>query len=195
MFRHLKVTRTRLGERARTLLAQIRGFGSEGADDSAEAQDDIEVVQPFGLLARPVIAAGLELLGVEIGDSTLGLALLNKALSVLDVEEGETRLYGAKESSCRVRMRADGSIDVEAKSGAAIRITTAGGANIVLNGGTLDVARKTDPVSGGTLYFVPGTGGATLAYAPPGYVGPVIPGIPIPLSGFAIDGGNATVKA
>lgn len=191
MFRHLKVTRTRLGERARTLLAQIRGFGSEGADDSAEAQDDIEVVQPFGLLARPVIAAGLELLGVEIGDSTLGLALLNKALSALDVEEGETRLYGAKESSCRVRMRADGSIDVEAKSGAAIRITTAGGANIVLNGGTLDVARKTDPVSPTTAMVTwmsqVATAINTLA---PGSVTPAAP-----LTFATITSGNSTVKA
>lgn len=191
MFRFLKITRTRLGNRARTLLAQVRGYGSEGADDAAEAQDDIEVVQPLGLFARAVIADGLELLAAEIGDSTLGLAVINKALSALDVEEGETRLYGAKESSCRVRMRADGSIDVEAKSGAAIRITTAGGANIVLNGGTLDVARKTDAVSPSAAMVTWMSQVATaINVLAPGSVAP-----PAPTSFATITGGASTVKA
>lgn len=191
MFRFLKVTRTRLGDRARALLLQIRGYGAEGADDTAEAQDDVELVQPFGLFARAVIADGLEALAVEIGDSTLGLALINKALSTLDVEEGETRLYGAKESSCRVRLRADGSMDIEAKSGAAIRITTAGGANIVLNGGSLDVARKTDAVSPTAAMTTWMSQVATAINAlAPGSVAP-----PAPVTFATITGGNATVKA
>ena len=193
MLRFAKVVRTKIGERARTLLANLRGLGDESGDDAAEALDDVEVLQPLGLFSRPVIAAKLEALIAELGEEVVALVLGNKSQSALDVEEGETRLYGAKESSCRVRLRADGSIDIEAKSGAAIRITTAGGANIVLNGGSLDVARKTDPVAGGTLYFVPGTGGATLAYVAPG--GAPLPGTPIPLSGFTIDGGAARVKA
>jgi hypothetical protein len=191
MFRFLKVTRTRLGDRARALLLQIRGYGAEGGDDAAEAQDDVELVQPFGLFARAVIADGLEALAVEIGDSTLGLALINKALSTLDVEEGETRLYGAKESSCRVRLRADGSMDIEAKSGAAIRITTAGGGNIVLNGGTLDVARKTDTVSPTAAMTTWMSQVATAINAlAPGSVAP-----PSPATFATITGGNATVKA
>lgn len=192
MFRFPKVTRLRLGDRARVLLAQIRGYGAEGASDTeTESQDDVEVVQPFGLFARAVIADGLELLAAEVGDSTLGLALINKALGALDVEEGETRLYGAKESSCRVRMRADGSIDVEAKSGAAIRITTAGGANIVLNGGTLDVARKTDAVSPTAAMTTWMSQVATAINAlAPGSVAP-----PAPLTFATITSGNSTVKA
>lgn len=191
MFRFLKVTRTRLGDRARALLMQIRGFGSEGGDDTAEAQDDVELVQPFGLFARAVIADGLEALAVEIGDSTLGLALINKALSTLNVEEGETRLYGAKESSCRVRLRADGSLDIEAKSGAAIRITTAGGGNIVLNGGTLDVARKTDAVSPTAEMTTWMSQVATaINLLAPGSVAP-----PAPTTFATINGGASTVKA
>lgn len=149
MLRFLKVTRTRLGERARTLLLQVRGYGSEGADDdeSTERQDDVELVQPLGLMARAVIASGLEVLAAEIGDQTVGLALLNKALSVLSLEEGETRLYGAKESTCHVRLRADGSIDVEAKSNTSIRVTASGTGEVVLNGGSLKVARDTDAVA------------------------------------------------
>lgn len=149
MLRFLKVTRARLGQRARTLMLQVRGYGSEGADDdeSTERQDDVELVQPLGLMARAVIASGLEVLAAEIGDQTVGLALLNKALSVLSLEDGETRLYGAKESTCHVRLRADGSIDVEAKSNTSIRITASGTGEVVLNGGSLKVARDTDAVA------------------------------------------------
>jgi hypothetical protein len=167
MFRFLKITRTRLGDRARTLLAQVRGYGSEGADDTAEAQDDVEVVQPLGLFARAVIADGLELLAAEIGDSTLGLAVINKALAALDVEEGETRVYSAGGSTCRVRLRADGSIDIEAASNKNIRITSAGSGDVVLNGGSLKVARVTDPTTGHThtavhsLTAPPGGGAVT----------------------------------
>lgn len=149
MLRFLKVTRTRVADRVRTLMLQVRGYGSEGADDeeSTERQDDVELVQPLGLMARAVIASGLEVLAAEIGDQTVGLALLNKALSVLSLEEGETRLYGAKESTCHIRLRADGSIDIEAKSNADIRITASGTGELVLNGGALKVARDTDAVA------------------------------------------------
>lgn len=149
MLQFFKVTGLRMATRVRTLLAQVRGLGQEGADDDALGLDDVEILQPLGLFVRPVIAAGLELLGVELGEETVGIALLNKALSVLDVETGETRLYGAQQPTARVRLRADGSVDIEALTGEAIRITTAGGGDIVLNGGTLRIARETDPVTVG----------------------------------------------
>ena len=186
MLRFLKVTRTRVADRVRTLMLQVRGYGSEGADDdeSTERQDDVELVQPLGLMARAVIASGLEVLAAEIGDQTVGLALLNKALSVLSLEEGETRLYGAKESTCRIRMRADGSIDIEAKSAMDIR----------LNGGSLKVARVTDPTTGHTH------GAGSLVVVLPG---PVVPPGTYPVTGvsasatdtIASSGGAARVKA
>ena len=162
MLRFLKLTRTRLASRVRAVLAQTRGYGVEGADDDAESQDDVEIVQPLGLMVRPYISAGLELLAAEIGDTTLGLAIINKALEILDVEEGETRLYGAAEPTARVRLRASGKTEVESKSGQ----------DIVLNGGTLEAARRTDTTGNGTLTLVGATSGLnvilTLTYTPPG---------------------------
>lgn len=191
MITFAKITRTRLGERARALFAQMRGLGSEGDDEAAQSIDDAEVVQPLGLFARPVIRRGLEALMLWIGEETVAAFMINKSEPRLDVEEGETRLYGAKESSCRVRMRADGSIDVEAKSGAAIRITASDGANIVLNGGSLDVARKTDAVSPSTDMTTWMTSVATAINALA--TGSVAP--PVPASFATITGGNTTVKA
>lgn len=163
MLRFLKVTRTRVGERVRALMLQVRGYGVEGADDdeSTERQDDVELVQPLGLMARAVIARGLEVLTAEIGDQTIGLALLNKALSVLSLEEGETRLYGAGEPDARVRLRASGAVNVESKAAT----------DITLNGGTKSVARVDDTVNCGTLALTAATVGpnvvVTLTYVPP----------------------------
>ena len=170
MLRFLKLTATRLATNVRTVLAQTRGYGAEGADDDAESQDDVEIVQPLGLMVRPVIAAGLELLAAEIGDATLGIALINKALSALDVEAGETRLYGALQPTARIRLRGDGSVDIEALSGEAIRITTAGGGDVVVNGGSLRVARVTDPTAG----HAHGNGGLVVV-VPPGGAGGTFP--------------------
>ena len=147
MHQFFKVTGLRMATRVRALLAQVRGLGTEGADDDALGLDDVEILQPLGLFVRPVVVAGLELLGVELGEETIGIALLNKALGVLDVESGETRLYGAQQSAARVRLRADGSIDIEAFTTEAIRITTSGGGDIALNGGPPRGARERDPVS------------------------------------------------
>lgn len=163
MLRFLKVTRTRVADRARTLLLQVRGYGSEGADDaeSTERQDDVELVQPLGLMARAVIASGLEVLAAELGDQTVGLALVNKALSVLSLEEGETRLYGAKEPDARVRLRATGAVDIESKAAT----------DVAINGGTKSVARVDDTVACGTLALTAATVGpnvvVTLTYVPP----------------------------
>lgn len=53
-------------------------------------------------------------------------------------------------------------------------------------------ARKTDPVTTGTLYFNPGTSGATLTWTAPGGVPGV--GTAIPLSGLTIKDGSGLVK-
>jgi phage gp45-like len=151
MLRFAKVVRTRLGERVRTLLVNLRGLGDEGDDDAAETLDEVETLQPLGLFSRPTITAKLEALVAELGEEVVALLLGDKGAGVLgDVEEGETRVYSAGGSTCRVRLRADGSIDIEATSNKNIRITSAGSGDVVLNGGSLKVARVTDPTTGHT---------------------------------------------
>lgn len=192
--RFAKVLRTRLGERARTLLAQLRGFGNTGDDDNAEAHDDIEVIQPLGVFARPTIRASLEALLVDIGEDLIALMLADKGDSVFsDVEEGETRIYSAGGSTCRVRLRADGSIDIEATSNKNIRITSAGSGEVVLNGGSLKVARVTDPTTGHT--HAPGS---LVVVVPPGGAGGTFPVTGATASAtdtIASSGGASKVKA
>lgn len=190
MLRFAKVVRTKIGERARTLLANLRGFGDESGDDAAEALDDVEVLQPLGLFSRPVIAAKLEALIAELGEEVVALVLGNKSQSALDVEEGETRLYSAGGSTCRVRLRADGSIDIEATSNKNIRITSAGSGEVVLNGGSLKVARVTDETAG-HVHTV------THALTAPAMGGPVTGTITIATATdtIASSGGAARVKA
>jgi hypothetical protein len=62
-----------------------------------------------------------------------------------------------------------------------------------IHGGTKGAARVDDGVTGGTLYFVAGTGGASLTYVEPG--GAVPPsGTPVALTGFKIAAGSSVVK-
>ncbi len=189
-----KVLRTSLASRARSLLVQLRGLGNTGDDDNAESHDDIEVMQPLGLFARPTIRASLEALIVAVGEDLLALALADKGAGVMsDVEEGETRIYSAGGSTCRVRLRADGSIDIEATSNKNIRITSAGSGDVVLNGGSLKVARVTDPTTGHT--HGPGTMTVTV---PPGGAGGTFPVVGATASAtdtIASSGGAARVKA
>lgn len=182
----MKLLATSLGSSARVVLAQLRGVGTEGDDDNAEPFDSSEVVQPMGLVSRPVATSSLEALVLRDGDEAIVIAIVDKGMTALsDLDEGETRLYGAQRPTATLRIRASGAIEITAHSGQ----------DIVLNGGTLRVARESDAVSAGTLYFVPGSGGATLTYSPPG--GPPGAGTPIALSGLTItSGAGATnVKA
>ncbi len=116
-----KLTATQLGTSARVLLAQVRGVGVTGEDDEAESMDSVEVLQPLGLDVRPVLTDDTELIGVREGPEIIGLFIIDKSRAKLSVspelEEGETRLSGAKEPSCMIRMMANGDVVVIPKSG------------------------------------------------------------------------------
>jgi hypothetical protein len=175
-----------LGSQARVLTVQLMGGGAEGDDATAENIGGAEVLQPMGLFVRPFITPRTEAFGIELGDEVVVFAMLDKsggggasAVPFSDVDQGETRLYGAKEAAARLRLRADGSLDLEVKAAMPLRIThpsgakfwinadgsidvlsapgtpvnvAAGGAgDVVLNGGTLKTARVTDPILVGTV--------------------------------------------
>lgn len=201
MLRFAKVLRSRLGERARTLLVQLRGHGSEGDDDKAESVDDVEVIQPLGLFTRPTIRATLEAVVMELGEELVALMLGDKGAGAFsDVEEGETRLYGAKEHTSRVRLRAVGAVNVESKAAT----------DIVFNGGSQAVARVDDTTADGTMAFTAAGAGAnvvlTLTYTAPSgattvstvTIGPaaLIATVPMPhVINGKITSGAARVKA
>jgi hypothetical protein len=132
----MRLARTRVGERVRVLLADLRGVGQDTDDANAEPVDGAEMIFPHGFVSRPAITRTLEAVAVRIGNEVVALFAHDKGTSrfTTEVEDGEVRVYGPDGSM--VRLRGDGSIDVIAASGKDIRV----------NGGTLEVARRSDNV-------------------------------------------------
>lgn len=165
----------------RTATAQLVGAGTDGDDANAERIDGCEVAMPSGLASVPALTQTTEAYAVRRGDEAVVLVIIDKGAPPQVAESGETRLYGVGQSNNAsvVRIRANGDIE----------ITAGATANIVLNGGTLDVARKTDAIAAGNLVFIPGTGGAQLFYN-----GAPVGGTPTSITG-TVTSGNARVKA
>lgn len=190
----VKVTATAASTSSRVVTVQAAGVGAEGDDDGAQGFDDVEVAQPCGLMARPSLTRTSEGVCVRRGDELIALVLIDKGAPAQDVEAGETRLYGANgstNSTAVIRIRANGDVEITAKSAQAIRLTTAGGGDIVLNGGSLKVARATDAVS--VQLTVTEVGGIT---APPGGGPCTLTAGSLTLSGTISSGAGATnVKA
>lgn len=193
------------GERARTMLLQLMGGGAEGDDDGAEQIDGAELIQPMGLFVHPFITPRTEAFGFELGDEVVVLHVLDKSggggaspAAFTDTEAGETRLYGAKEAAARIRLRADGSMDIEVKAGVPVRIThpsgarfhilgnggvdvrSASGQPITLNQGNASVARVGDAVapSAAMATWLSTVGTATMAGPPPGAFATISAGAP-----------------
>lgn len=150
-----KVTALTTSTTRRVVTAQLAGVGSEGDDATAERFDDAEVVQPCGLMARPALTATTEAIGVRRGDELIALFLIDKGAAVQNVEAGETRLHGSGTTNATtvIRLRADGSIEITSAANGAININAHGVGDVVVNGGTLKVARVTDATTGHTHAF------------------------------------------
>lgn len=189
----VKVTAATASTSSRVLTVQAAGVGAEGDDDGAQGFDSVEVAQPAGLMASPTLTATTEAVAVRRGDELIALVLIDKGAAAQSVEAGETRLYGvgSDNATAVIRLRANGDVEITAKSARAIRLATSGGGDIVLNGGTLKVARVTDAVS--VQLTVAEVGGIT---APPGGGPCTLTAGSLTLSGTIGSGGGATnVKA
>ena len=189
----VKVTAATASTSSRVLTVQAAGVGAEGDDDGAQGFDAVEVAQPAGLMASPSLTATTEAVAVRRGDELVALVLIDKGAPAQSVEAGETRLYGvgSDNSTAVIRLRANGDVEITAKSARAIRLATSGGGDIVLNGGSLKVARVTDAVS--VQLTVAEVGGIT---APPGGGPCTLTSGSLTLSGTIGSGGGATnVKA
>jgi hypothetical protein len=177
-----KVTRTSNGATVRTVLAQLRLTGAEGDDDRAEPAEDAEVIQPLGIVSRPVLTATTEAVYVRIGDEIVVIGLIDKGAAVHDCEEGETQVHSQAEPACRTRYRASGLLQIESKAGE----------DIQLNGGTLRVARETDGVTSSVAM-------AAWITAISGYVNGIAPGTAVPpgtaIGTISAGAGAARVKA
>lgn len=158
---HWKVTALRWATHARVLLAQLRGVGPAGDPERGQRDDDVEVSTPLGLRVRPAVTDSLNAVVIETpSGERIALVLVDKARAAgaVEAEEGETQLHGLGEPSAVIRIRASGDIELTPKAGR----------DVVVAGGTLKVARETDPVTIGTVTAVaPPMGGAvTFIFTP-----------------------------
>lgn len=174
MIEFAKLLRTQLGQNVRTVLAHIAAFGMEGDEPNAEQAENCETLHPVGFVSRPAKdSPTAEAVIVRDGDEVHVLFFLDKTQDLHDCEEGEAQVYSPKEPSCRIRIRATGSIEITAKSGQ----------DVIVNGGTAKVGRVGDQIRIPNVIFNPGTGGAslqmngvTLGMAPQNVTGTIVAG-------------------
>jgi hypothetical protein len=122
-----------------------------------------------------------------------------------DLAEGDSVVYSKAHHegvTCIVRVNANGKITINSKNNGVIvldengkiTIDAAAGQDVVVNGGTLKVARVTDLTTCGVLQFnTVGVGVLTGTYTDPdGGVAPFTLGVPINLVGRIAPGAGAT---
>lgn len=146
MLDFVKLSRLTVSTARRVLTAQITGAGAAGDDANAETLSAVEVVQPLGLLAYPTLGATTEALIARIGDTAVALGLIDKGGAAQAVEAGEVRLYGpgSQNATAVVRIRADGSIEITAKSGLNVTATAPAAGVVILQNGSQAFVRGND---------------------------------------------------
>ena len=149
----VNVTTAAASSSFRVATLQAVGVGAAGDDGAAERFDGVELAQPSGLFAVPTTTANTEAVIIRRGDEAVALVVIDKGAPPQNVEAGETRLHGVGggNAAAVIRLRADGSIEITAKTGVNISLNVDGAGDVVLDGGLLKVARATDPVRVGTI--------------------------------------------
>lgn len=183
MIRFAKLVRTAASTARRVLTAQLRGLGASGADATAENIDGAdagaggaEIVQPLGLVARPVLTEHTEALVVELrdGDEVIAIAVVDKSRAALTVEEGGVRLVGAgpnNTTAAGVYIRAAGALELTSEAGQDIRLNTSTGAAVGRVGDAVDAGAT--PTTG-MAAWISLVSAAINAIAP----GTIPPGVP-----------------
>ena len=137
-------------------------------------------IEPWGFRGRP--PDKVRALWLRLGSSNvvfIGTAV-GKGYGPNNLEVGETSLYCSK-GGTEIRLDKDGNI----------KITAASNQDVIVNGGNLKVARRTDPVRIGTLAGVSPSGAVTFTFTPQNADG--VPGVPsvgatVTLAGVIQDG-------
>ena len=143
-------------------------------------QRTVRRIEPWGVRGRP--PSKVRALWLKWGSSNvvfLGTAV-NKGYGPGDLEEGEFSLYCSK-SGTEIRLDKDGNIKINAASNQ----------DVIVNGGNLKVARRTDPVRIGTLAGVSPSGAVTFTFVPQdadGVPGAPVVGATVTLAGVIQDG-------
>lgn len=148
----------------RTLLAQLHAGEANGRPIPA---DDVEVIQPLGVRAKPVVREGTEAAVFELANGQRVCILVDKTRDTGAVEpaDGEVVLGGLAAPAAVVHIKADGSIEITSAGSGHVTVTANGTGEVRLNGADVKVAAHNDPVDLGAWTYVPGV---SLAYTPPG---------------------------
>lgn len=193
----VKITSVAVSTSTRAVTMQAAGAGAEGDDNDAERFDDVEVVQPLGVLASPILTDTTQAVAVRHGDELVALFIVDKGRSAQAIESGETRLYGAgtNNQTTVIRLRASGAIEITSANNGAINITANGTGDVVVNGGSLKIARVTDPVRIGTLAGTAGPYPVNFTFTPhdaDGVAGTPAVGLTPTLAGVVSNAGGAS---
>jgi hypothetical protein len=192
MFARYEVTLARFAAAsenlAKHLLLQLRGLGVEGSNTSAEPVDDAPFWTQFGVAIKPVVARSLRALGWRHGRELWVLKVWDQSKIPTDLASGETRTYAVGKNTVRIRHNATGSLDIESDGGN-INITASASESVIVNGGSLPVARQGDAVSVSVTSVE-----AALILAPPGG-GPCTVAGPVTVNGSIGTPGQNRFKA
>lgn len=178
----------------RVVTAQVAASGTESnVDGETERGDAVEILQPLGLMAVPAVTSTTQAPFLRMGDQMVGLAIIDKSAPAQAVETGETRVYGvgSGNSTANFRVRNSGAVEVNAKANSNVALNVDGTGDVVLDGGSLKVARVTDAVTAGATM-------TTWIAAVTTFVNGIAPGtavLPTDFGTIATSGGATHVKA
>lgn len=169
-----------------TLSAKSSEMGDQDevqTEDGVDGQRPARRIEPWGHRGRA--PSKVRTLWLRLGSSNvvfLGIAP-SKGYGPDDLADGETALYCATDGT-EIRLDADGNITIDAASGK----------DVIVNGGSLKVARRTDPVRVGTLAGANGGGAVTFTFQPldadGAPSGPPLVGTTVTIAGVIQDGAS-----
>ena len=139
IYRVMRTAWTAAADGVRTLMAQLQ-VPTAGAEPIPG--DDVEVIQPLGVRAKPVVRAGTEACVFELANGQRVAILVDKTRDEGAVEpaDGEVVMGGLAAPAAVVHIKADGSIEVSSAGDGHVTVTANGTGEIRLNGSALKVA-------------------------------------------------------
>lgn len=119
----------------------VQGPVADGSLGQQQCQQPVRFMQWFGFRSRPVVKQGEAVVVACRGGTSNAVAVAadNLAHGPTDLDEGESVMYSSGGST--IRQNTAGKVTIDAKTPA----------DVVVNGGTLKVARATDPVYAGAI--------------------------------------------
>jgi hypothetical protein len=149
-------------------FASADGYSASNAESGEAARPKVRHMEAPCFAFVPLEKEPLKTVG--IGSNLLGFGVASERYRPKGVKKGEFAVYnlragaqqlvirGDQDSACTITVGSflhievdkNGRVKLAAKDGQQVRIDSGAGADIVLNGGTLRVARVTDPVAAST---------------------------------------------